>query len=259
MYQYTAAQWMLCFYIYSFLGWCWESLYVSCLKKRWVNRGFMRGPFLPIYGSGALIMLIVSEPFKNNILLTYIAGMIGATLLELVTGAAMEALFRVRYWDYSRKKFNFKGYICLSSSLAWGAFTVLMNLFLHKPVNALLRWMPPSVAVGCVAAVTVVGGTDFVLSFIGALNLRNMLGRIERLKEEVAVLQHRLDARVAFADPRSETEERIREAKEKLRNLIESRKKLHRGRILGNPTMVSQKYQNALEDIRKFIRESKKK
>ena len=67
--------------------------------------------FFPIYGSGAVMMLFVSEPFKNNLILTYFAGVVGATLLELVTGAAMEALLKVRYWDYSNQKFNYKGYL----------------------------------------------------------------------------------------------------------------------------------------------------
>ena len=120
--QYTLQQWILYFYVYCFLGWIFESCYVSFRKKEWVNRGFLHGPFLPIYGSGAVMMLFVSEPFKNNLILTYFAGVVGATLLELVTGAAMEALLKVRYWDYSNQKFNYKGYICLSSSVAWGIF-----------------------------------------------------------------------------------------------------------------------------------------
>ena len=93
--QYTLQQWILYFYVYCFLGWIFESCYVSFRKKEWVNRGFLHGPFLPIYGSGAVMMLFVSEPFKNNLILTYFAGVVGATLLELVTGAAMEALLKV--------------------------------------------------------------------------------------------------------------------------------------------------------------------
>ena len=102
--QYTTQQWLLYFYVYCFLGWIFESCYVSFRKKQWVNRGFLHGPFLPIYGSGAVMMLFVSEPFKDNLILTYFAGVVGATLLELVTGAAMEALLKVRYWDYSNQK-----------------------------------------------------------------------------------------------------------------------------------------------------------
>ena len=69
------------------------------------------------------MMLVVSMPFQDNLILTYLAGCVGATVLELVTGLTMEALFKVRYWDYSNQKFNYKGVICLSSTLAWGFLT----------------------------------------------------------------------------------------------------------------------------------------
>ena len=67
----------------------------------------MHGPFLPLYGSGAIMMLVVSMPFRENVMLTYVAGCIGATILEYFTGVVMEALFKIRYWDYSTEKFNF--------------------------------------------------------------------------------------------------------------------------------------------------------
>lgn len=114
MIHYKAFQWLFFFYMYCFFGWCFESAYVSAKSRKLVNRGFMRGPFLPLYGSGAIMMLVVSMPFQENIFMTYIAGVIGATTLEYVTGVAMEALFKVRYWDYSNQRFNFQGHICLS-------------------------------------------------------------------------------------------------------------------------------------------------
>ena len=113
--NYTWIQWLFFFYFYCFFGWCFESSYVSIKERKPVNRGFMRGPFLPLYGTGALMMLIVSAPFRDNLFLTYIAGCIGATVLEYATGVVMEALFRVRYWDYSDQPFNFQGHICLGS------------------------------------------------------------------------------------------------------------------------------------------------
>ena len=133
MYSYTMAQWLFFFYFYCFFGWCFESSYVSIKNRHPVNRGFMRGPFLPLYGSGAVMMLVVSMPFQHNLVLTYIAGCIGATVLEYVTGVVMEALFKVRYWDYSNQKFNFQGQICLSSTLAWGGLTILMTTVVHRP------------------------------------------------------------------------------------------------------------------------------
>ena len=98
--RYTIFQWLMLFYLYCFFGWCFESTYVSLKQRHFVNRGFMRGPFLPIYGSGAIMMLVVSMPVRDSLVLTYVTGMLGATALEYVTGVAMEALFKVRYWDY---------------------------------------------------------------------------------------------------------------------------------------------------------------
>lgn len=118
--SYSVLQWLLFFYIYCFIGWCFESAYVSLKKRRFVNRGFLKLPMLPIYGSGAIAILIVTIPVRDNLWLVWLFGMISATLLELVTGAVMELLFKVKYWDYSNQKFNYKGYICLSSSIAWG-------------------------------------------------------------------------------------------------------------------------------------------
>lgn len=113
---------LLYFFFYSFVGWIWESSYVSILTKRLTNRGFLTGPMLPIYGSGAVVMLCATYPVQSSDIGIFLLGLIAATILEYVTGVVMEALFQVRYWDYSDKKFNIQGHICLSSSLAWAYF-----------------------------------------------------------------------------------------------------------------------------------------
>ena len=120
MYVYTPGQWALLFFFYCFCGWVWESCYVSAKQRQWVNRGFLHGPLLPIYGSGAIIILFVTLPVADNLWLVYVLGMLAATLLEYVVGAVMEQLFKVRYWDYTKQPCNLHGYICLTSSIAWG-------------------------------------------------------------------------------------------------------------------------------------------
>lgn len=198
--QYTLQQWILYFYVYCFLGWIFESCYVSFRKKEWVNRGFLHGPFLPIYGSGAVMMLFVSEPFKNNLILTYFAGVVGATLLELVTGAAMEALLKVRYWDYSNQKFNYKGYICLSSSVAWGFLTILMNEVLHPAILHVLAVIP-KMADGVFVWVVSAGlAVDLCISVRDAINLRNILVGMENVRREVVILRKRADVVIAVLD-----------------------------------------------------------
>lgn len=99
------------FFLYSFLGWVWESCYVSVKERRPVNRGFMHGPFLPLYGSGAVLVLLCTMGAGNSVVLVFLFGMAGATALEFVTGIVMESIFHVKYWDYSNQKLNLKGYI----------------------------------------------------------------------------------------------------------------------------------------------------
>lgn len=196
--NYKAFQWLFFFYFYCFCGWCFESAYVSLKSRRPVNRGFMRGPFLPLYGSGAVMMLVVSMPFQDNVILTYIAGVIGATALEYVTGVTMEALFKVRYWDYSNQPFNFQGHICLSSSIAWGFLTILMTRVVHRPVEQFVMSIPGNVLFPVTMLLTVYIVADFTLSFKAAMELRDLLIKMQKLKEEVERLQRRLDAIIAF-------------------------------------------------------------
>ena len=96
MYQYTWYQWLFIFYLYCFLGWIFESSYVSLKERRPVNRGFLRLPLLPLYGTGAVMMLWVSLPLREHLLLVFLAGMTASTALEYITGWCMEQLFRVR-------------------------------------------------------------------------------------------------------------------------------------------------------------------
>ena len=217
MFNYTGMQWLFFFYFYCFAGWCFESVYVSLKSRKWVNRGFMRGPFLPLYGSGAIMMLVVSRPFSDNIALTYIAGVIGATALEYVTGVAMEALFKMRYWDYSNRLLNFQGHICLRSSLTWGLFTVLMTRVIHRPIERMVYTIPPQVLYYGTVILTIYIVADFTLSFKAALDLRDILVKIVKVREEMWRMQKRLDVMIAFNNEEKEQRRIDKEERRELR------------------------------------------
>ena len=117
MFGYTLPEWLLILYIYCFFGWCFESTYVSLRLGHPVNRGFLRAPFLPLYGSGALLLLWIGRTWAGSRMMIYVISCIGAMLLELFTGVVMEWLYKIKYWDYSKQKIQFKGHICLSSTL----------------------------------------------------------------------------------------------------------------------------------------------
>lgn len=213
MNHYTIVHWLFFFYIYCFLGWCFESAYVSIKSKKLVNRGFMRGPFLPLYGSGAMMMYMVSLPFQDNIVLTYIAGVIGATALEYVTGVMMETLFKVRYWDYSSQPFNFQGHICLGSSIAWGFLTILMTRVIHKPIERMVMSIPVNYLSCITIVITVYMVADFTLSFKAAMDLRDILVKMENVREEMVRMQRRLDVIIAFNNEEKEQRRQEREVR----------------------------------------------
>ena len=229
MYHYNLQEWLLFFFIYCFLGWCWESCYVSAKKRQWVNRGFMKGPFLPIYGFGALSVLIATLPVRPFPVLVFVFGMIGATALELVTGICMEKLFHVRYWDYSNQKFNFKGHICLTSSIAWGAFSLAMIYGFHKPIEKLVLSIPFVWLDILTTVLTVIVAADFAISFKTAMELRAILDSMERIKDEMKRLQKRAEVIEAFLaddfhDAKENFKEEMLERKDNLMEGLQERK-----------------------------------
>ena len=218
MYSYSTMQWVLFFYVYCFLGWIWESGYVSARERKWTNRGFMHGPFLPIYGSGAIMILLATIPVKDNLLLIFFMGMIAATILEYFTGAAMERLFHVRYWDYSNQFCNLNGHICLKCSLAWGGFSILMVRFIHVPVERCILWIPDTLEEIIAFVLTLVFVADFALSFREAMDFRNMLESLTENNEEIRRLVTRMEVISAFA------EEDIEEFRENITTRLEESK-----------------------------------
>lgn len=193
MYAYTWYHWLTFFYFYCFFGWCFESAYVSIKERRPVNRGFLHLPMLPLYGTGAVMMLWVSIPVRNSLLLVYLSGVIAATALEYVTGTVMEWLFKVKYWDYSNQKFNLNGYICLSSSIAWGFLTILMTEVVHPPVERIVLNLNPVLECVCTAVITALFLTDTVRSTREALDLAHALEAATRLRGELDDLQVQLN------------------------------------------------------------------
>ena len=228
MQSYHLTQWVLFFFIYSFIGWVWECCFVSVRKRRWVNRGFMYGPMLPIYGFGALAVLISTIRVRDSIPLIFLFGMVGATLLEYVTGAVMERLFNVKYWDYSNQKFNLNGYICLTSSLGWGLFSVLLVKFVHVPIEGAVLKIPTIIAEGIAFVLTVAAAVDVTQSFNDAMDLKRILAQLEESKKQIRKIQEKL--KVASEEFVEDYRQRAGEFVEDYRRRVEEHVEDYRGR-----------------------------
>ena len=216
MRYYAVSQWLIFFFIYCFLGWIWECCYVSVRKHKWVNRGFLHGPFLPIYGSGAIVILISTIAVKDIVPLVFLLGMVSSTILEFCTGCCMEKLFGVRYWDYSNLKFNVKGYICPVASLCWGVFSIMMVKVVHIPIEEVILKIPMAIADGLAFVLTVVAAVDFTQSFNEAMDMKKMLAQLDETKVQIRKLQERI--REASEDMSEKLRTAAGEVPEKLRS-----------------------------------------
>ncbi len=173
------------FFIYSFFGWIYESLFVSIRKRTPVNRGFLNGPVIPIYGLGALIFYLVLGPVKDNLFLNYIGGAILASVLEYVTSLLMEALFHAKWWDYSNRRFNIGGRVCLAASLLWGFFSLLMLHVIHPQMDALISKIPRGIGEAAGYVIIPFFLTDIMVTVIYTVKLDNLLNRMHKLRQEL--------------------------------------------------------------------------
>lgn len=192
MYHYSLLQWMLFFYIYCFFGWIIESTYVSVCTGNWVNRGFMRGPVIPIYGTGAIIILFAVIPFRTSPILVFIIGTIAASVLEFVTGFVMERIYKVRYWDYSDKPFNLCGYICLFNSLCWGVLSILLIYLVHSWVEKGVLFLNDMVLLSIDSGISSLFIVDLFNSSTTAVELKKMLANSQKLKDDLINVHNKM-------------------------------------------------------------------
>lgn len=120
------------FYTYSIIGWIAETTYVSIIKKKFIDRGFLIGPYCPIYGCGAIIIIFYLTQYKDNILTVFLLGMLLCSILEYFTSFIMEKLFNARWWDYSNDRYNLNGRICLKNSSLFGLGSIIV-IYLGQP------------------------------------------------------------------------------------------------------------------------------
>lgn len=118
--KYTGMEFLWLFLVYSFLGWVLETAAGTIKKKRFTNRGFATGPFCGVYGTAAVLMAAALQELRGNPVFLFLGCAAVATAVEWITGKTLERLNRKKWWDYSEKRWNFDGYICLSYSVLWG-------------------------------------------------------------------------------------------------------------------------------------------
>ncbi len=258
MYEYSFFQWLMFFYIYCFVGWCIESAIVSFDEKKFVNRGFLRSPMLPIYGFGVIIILLICLPVRDHPVLVYIFGLIGTTALEYFTGWLMESLLKMKYWDYSQRKYNIKGRICLRSSLFWGLLSLLLMYVIHKPIEEAVLSMSRTLMIVVLSAVTAVFICDLIYAVRTALDVNKLLAKITDIKAELARSREELAARLEESERAAAISEKIENLRADMAKLTDRIGFFKKDFILAHPTARSAKFNEALAEIRERLQKKKK-
>lgn len=250
MFSYSILQWIMFFYIYCFIGWCIESTIVSIESKKFIDRGFLRLPMLPIYGFGALAMLFSSLPVKESPVLVYIFAGLTATLLELITGLIMESLFKVKYWDYSSQKYNYKGIICIQSSLFWGFLALLLTYNLHEIVEKIAFKFSHNALLLTVVIISVLFISDTIFSIKSAFDIRYVMENLSAAKEEINRL---IAQKVENSEAANAFKERIGKLTLERQRLISRLSLINRLQIRSHPKANSRRFAEAYKEIKEAI------
>lgn len=179
----------LWFLFYSLCGWVYESILVSVQQRRPVNRGFLNGPLCPIYGTGAVLGIVVLGDVRDPAVVFLISS-VGACMLEYLTSWAMERLFHARWWDYSHFRFNLNGRICLLGALVFGIGGVVIVDVVQPQVERVTMLIPLAAIHWMCAAFLVLTAADTVVTVVGIVDFDKSL---ERFREAVAKYGDTLD------------------------------------------------------------------
>ena len=246
-------QWFLWLMIYSFIGWAYESTLCSVSARKLINRGFLNGPYCPIYGTGALLIELTLGRIESPVLL-FFAGALLTCSLEYLTSWAMEKLFHARWWDYSKRRFNIKGRVCLIGAVVFGTFSVLLVKLLHPFVAGLTGRIPPAAMHWLCGGLLVVFLTDLTVTVCGLSGTHKAVAECsEFLRERRAELEEKLRSAPGY-----EELQRRREAFQQLGKELRGRLNAQQRRTIRNfPKLTLSRNNEALNELRAALEKAR--
>ena len=179
------------FIVYAFLGWVCEDIYCGIGKRKFINRGFLYGPYCPIYGFGALLVIYPLLMVSKHPIVVFIFGMVLTSILEYITSFVMEKLFATRWWDYSTYPFNINGRICLQNSLLFGLMALVVVYGLHPIVSRFVERIPLGFLVIFLIMFTILFVIDIVNTVIVLLRRKKVF---LKLKEDIDELRAQFES-----------------------------------------------------------------
>ena len=166
----------LLFIIYSIIGWILELLFSIVELKRIVNRGFLIGPYCPIYGAGCLLLVILLSSYADDPIVLFALSVLICSVLEYVTSWLMEKIFKLRWWDYSNMRFNINGRICLETMVPFG----IVGVIVVKYVNPFLLNLLGKLSFNSLSIIAIITMSLFIIDVFISFNVVFNLKTITR-------------------------------------------------------------------------------
>lgn len=169
-----------------------EVVFAAFTNKKLANRGFLNGPFCPVYGCGMVFLLVFFGGLLHNLFFLFLGSLVVTSLLELLTGKLLEKLYGRKWWDYSDYKYNYGGYVCLRFSLIWAAGAVVLMRWVNPFVISVIRLIPALVGRAVLIALVVLLVCDWLVTTKAVLRMKKQGRRIQELTAGVNRLTGRM-------------------------------------------------------------------
>lgn len=268
------------FVIYSFMGWCVETVYATINKREFVNRGFLHGPFCPIYGFGTLSIIILLKPIETNYIFLFLGSVCLTSFIEYITGYILETAFNSTWWDYSDNSFNLHGRVCLSFSIIWGLVSMFILKVVHPYIVYIVNLIPLNTGRILFNITLVYFIIDFTITVITIFKLRSLLTQLntaysdltDKLSDfklnlgntkDISELKIRLDALIESAEmkvskKKSEIENIIKELKIKYDSLFIKKCPDYSRLLKAFPNLRFKGLDSILKDVKNKVYKNKK-
>ena len=252
------------FIIYAFIGWCSEVSYAALDRGIFVNRGFLNGPYCPIYGCGVLIVVVLLTPLKKNLLILYLGSFLLTSVLEFITGFVMEKVFHNKWWDYSDKPLNIMGYVCLKFSIFWGLACTFIMLIIHPIIYGFIHLIPHIVGVVLLIIIMTGFAIDVVVTVSTIVKFNRRLKVMDDIAAKIKVLSNQigeniyenveeaLEKSAEFKEGHAEKIEKLENLRHKYDELLSKKNAVSSRLMKAFPDMKSKHHNEILQKLKKI-------
>lgn len=272
LYSFYDLLWM--FVLYAILGWCAEVAFHAAVHGNFANRGFLNGPLCPIYGIGAVAVIVCLTPIQDKLLVLFLGSVVLTSLLELVTGFVLEKIFHNQWWDYSDAPFNIGGYVCLKFSLLWGIACVLLVRVLQPVVYHMIQMIPRPGGIVALSIFGILLLSDIVVTVVAIHKLNVRLKRMNEIASRLHQLSDGMGEKIsegmcgllkkeaelketaglARKGLQQQYEKESSELKAKYQELLQQQNFLHKRLLKAFPSIKSNQFGEALERLKQKLK-----